>query len=333
MNQRNLNFDFLRVIAALAVVCIHVSANVVLSTPDIYSVAWWSGDIAAAFCRWCVPVFVMMSGALLLSSHKNDTPVEFYKKRMSRLFPSIVFWSFVYMVFREYTEENFNLFIAIKSIAKGTPYYHLWYVYMLIGLYLVTPFMRKIISVINGDSLRVLIVICFAIAITASLSDDKSLTFLPSFLPFIGYFLAGYYLYNYHNGLNSFLLTSIFLVCVVLVSVGTNALFPLLGEKAWDIMHDYLNPIIVIMSLCVFILATRTTMIISDSVVQRVAPVTLGIYLVHPLWLSLLDKFGVTGVFIHPLIGIPVTTFLTFSLSVLSSALLAKIFILRRTVC
>lgn len=333
MNQRNLNFDFLRVMAALAVVCIHVSANVVLTTPDIHSMAWWSGNIAAAFCRWCVPVFVMISGALLLSSPKDYTPIEFYKRRASRLLPAIVFWSFVYMVFRKYTENEFNLSVAVNSVIKGTPYYHLWYIYMVVGLYLVTPFIRQMIAAINADSLRILIVICFVIATTASLSGDKSLTFLPSFLPFIGYFLVGYYLCNYYSNLSGFLLTSVFLVCVVMVSVGTNALFPLFGKKAWSVMHDYLNPLVMIMSLCVFIFFTKKSMTISGDLIQRVAPITLGIYLVHPLWLSLLDKFGVTGALIHPLIGIPVTTLLTFLLSVLSSALLARIFILRQTVC
>lgn len=333
MNQRNLNFDFLRVIAAFAVVCIHVSANVVLTTPDIHSMAWWSGNIAAAFCRWCVPVFVMISGALLLSSPKDYTPIEFYKKRASRLLPAIVFWTFVYIIFRDYTEDEFEFPNAIKSIIKGTPYYHLWYIYMLIGLYLVTPFIRQMISVLNVESLRILIVICFAVAITASLSGDESLTFLPSFLPFLGYFLVGYYLCNHHNNLSVSLLILAFIVCVFLVSVGTNLLFPLLGKRAWSVMHDYLNPVIVIMSLCVFVFFIKKSMAISGSLIQRVAPITLGIYLVHPLWLSVLDKFGVTGVWMHPLIGIPVTTLLTFSLSVLSSALLARTFIFRQTVC
>ena len=333
MNQRNLNFDFLRVIAAFAVVCIHVSANVVISTPDIHSVAWWAGNIAAAFFRWCVPVFVMISGALLLSSAKNYSPIEFYKKRASRLLPAIIFWSFVYIIFREYTENEFDLSNAVNSIIKGTPYYHLWYIYMLVGLYLITPFVRQIISVINADSLRMLIVICFAVAIIASLSGDKSLTFLPSFLPFIGYFLVGYYLYNHHSNLNVFLLILVFFVCVALISVGTNVLFPLIGEKAWSVMHDYLNPLVVIMSLCVFAFFTKKSMELSSDLIEHIAPITLGIYLVHPLWLSVLDKFGVTGILIHPLIGIPVTTLLTFLLSVLSSALLARVFILRKTVC
>ena len=81
MNQRNINFDFLRVIASIAVVWLHVSSTVVIKNPDVHGLTWWVGSFANAFSRWCVPLFVMVSGALLLSESSNDAVSVFYKKR------------------------------------------------------------------------------------------------------------------------------------------------------------------------------------------------------------------------------------------------------------
>ena len=69
------------------------------------------------------------------------------------------------------------------------------------------------------------------------------------------------------------------------------------------------------------------------SLLQRISPITLGVYAIHPLWVSALGRLGIDGFWVHPVIGIPVTATLAFILSVLSAALLARIPLLKRTVC
>ena len=65
---------------------------------------------------------------------------------------------------------------------------------------------------------------------------------------------------------------------------------------------------------------------------QRIAPVTLGVYAIHPLWMWVLGELGINGFWVHPAVGIPLTATLAFILSVLSAALLARIPLLKRTV-
>lgn len=339
MSKRNQNFDFIRVIAVFAVVWLHVSNDVVIRDPDVSSVTWWIGNIAEAFSRWCVPLFVMVSGALLLSTSENLAPIDFYIKRTSRLFPSIAFWTLIYIVFREYTEPTFSLIVAAKSIVSGIPYYHLWYLYMVVGLSLATPFLRQLVSGIHPDSLRLLIMGSFTIAAIESALGGTGftslgVTFLPRFLPFVGYFLAGYYLFNFPIELRSRWLVSIIFFCGFFIAIGTGVLLLVLGPisyKFLEIMYSFLNPIVVIMSLCIFLLFTKRS--ISLGPLQRIAPITLGVYVIHPLWMWFFAKFGVTGFLVHPLIGIPTTTILVFALSAVSVALLANIPALRRTVC
>jgi surface polysaccharide O-acyltransferase-like enzyme len=276
----------------------------------------------------------MISGALLLSASANIALIEFYKKKTHRLLPPLLFWTLIYVVFLKYTESTFTLKFAAIIIGSGS-FLHLWYLYMLVGLYFATPFLRVLVSEINSDSFRLLIAGCFTIAAIESALGYKNSTFLTSFLPFIGYFLSGHYLLSHPNNLNSRLLVSIFLACGVIIAIGAGTLFPLLGPRSWEIMYNYLNPIVIVMSLCIFLLFAKEWIAISIplDLFERIAPLTLGIYAIHPLWLWFLAKIGVNGFLIHPLVGIPITTLLAFTLSVVSTTLLSYIPFLRRTVC
>ncbi|GAB7265469.1 hypothetical protein DZS_24340 [Dickeya ananatis] len=79
-----------RIVSTFAVIVLHISAYTV-SLAELGSLSWWAGNIYDSLTRWCVPVFVMISGALLLSPDKNESLSFFYKKRMSRIFLSIGF--------------------------------------------------------------------------------------------------------------------------------------------------------------------------------------------------------------------------------------------------
>ena len=333
--QRNTSIDALRVIATLAVVWLHVSASVVVRNPDVHSVIWWIGNTADAFSRWCVPVFVMISGTLLLSNPTQLTLTELYKKRAFRLLPPIIFWTFVYIVFHVYTSKEFNLTLVAENIVAGKPYYHLWYLYMIVGLYLFAPFLQPLVSGINSGSLRILIFCCFAVAVIETLlGGSGSSTFLSRFLPFVGYFLAGYYLQNHGHSLSNRLLFLTFLACGTFIALGTGALLPFVGPRSWKIMYTYLNPLVVIMSLCIFLLfiKQKVTLFIPLDLLQRIATVSLGIYVIHPLSFWFLAKFKISPFMIHPLIGIPITTLLAFTLSLASASLMAHIPFLKRTV-
>ena len=82
----------LRVIAAFGVVVGHVSIWVV-SMMEPLSFDWWVGSFGHFMARWTVPVFVMVSGALLLDPSKEDRPIDFYKKRMRRILVPLIFWT------------------------------------------------------------------------------------------------------------------------------------------------------------------------------------------------------------------------------------------------
>ena len=80
--------DNSRILAVCGVVFLHVAAGVVLGH-EVGTGDWWFGNVYDSVVRWCVPVFVMISGALLLDPGKKEDLSTFYKKRLARvLLPS-----------------------------------------------------------------------------------------------------------------------------------------------------------------------------------------------------------------------------------------------------
>src|SRR3954447_23076195 len=76
--------DLARVLAIGAVLAVHeAGAAVGARRPgEPADPAWWAANVLDAASRWCVPVFVMVSGALLLDPRRTERPREFYRRRL-----------------------------------------------------------------------------------------------------------------------------------------------------------------------------------------------------------------------------------------------------------
>ena len=335
--RRNINYDFLRVAAAFTVVCLHISAQFATNTPDLHSVNWWIANIADSLSRWCVPIFVMLSGALLLSPEKEQTPQakkDFYKNRLSRLLIPLIFWTILYICFRAGTEQKFTLTTALTETINGNPYFHLWYIYMALGLYIITPYLRVLIRHIDRQSLLSLTIFSLTISSIEVSFGSGSVLFISKFIPYIGYFLAGYYLSTTNRKYSLPKLTAISISSGLLISILTAYYFEQIGNKVFSLMYGYLNPLVIVMSCCVFIVALRTD--INNGIVEKIsiniAPLSLGIYLIHPLWLWVLNRY-IFWRFGNALwIEIPIFTMLVFTLSAASSLIITKIPIAHRTI-
>lgn len=201
-----------------------------------------------------------------------------------------------------------------------------------------TPFIRMVVVASTPSTLRLFIASCFVIAALESVSREVMgrgwSTFLSDFLSYIGYFTVGYYLYIKKSLWRRSMLALVAISCGVLIALGTGALLPALGPRSWGIMYAYLNPLVIVMSLCIFLLIITNQYKPENKWVwcQAIAPMTLGIYLVHPFWLWVLNKLGVNEFLFHPMIGIPATTIAAFSLSVMSTVIFSTIPFLKRVV-
>ena len=145
--------DLLRVIACFLVVFSH-SCDAFVAVFDSDRATFLQGALAGSFVRACVPLFVMMSGVLLLPVRTGTG--AFYRKRIGRVLLALVFWSltlpvlyYLYMRYVGTSSPSIDpaLFTGEATLHKmwtfvfnfcydTTP---LWYLYMLVGLYLIMP--------------------------------------------------------------------------------------------------------------------------------------------------------------------------------------------------
>ena len=87
--------DLLRVIACFLVVFSH-SCDAFVAVFDSDRATFLQGALAGSFVRACVPLFVMMSGVLLLPVRTGTG--AFYRKRIGRVLLALVFWSLTLLV-------------------------------------------------------------------------------------------------------------------------------------------------------------------------------------------------------------------------------------------
>ncbi len=95
--------DVVRLIAMFTVVCCHCTDPFNFypgDSPIIGDIKFW-GAAYGAFLRPCVPLFVMITGALLLPV-REETSI-FYKKRILRVFWPFLIWSVIYNLFPWFT--------------------------------------------------------------------------------------------------------------------------------------------------------------------------------------------------------------------------------------
>ena len=159
-SNRIVYMDVLRVIACFSVIMIHSSAQYVVK--DIGSFNFWVGNIFDGLARIGVPLFIMISGALMLDKNYQFSTQKIIK-HIIRMIVFFVFWSVLYcFIFnivgsKIIKHESIDIIKIIGSLIKG--HYHLWFVYLIIGLYLIVPLLRLWVNDTNKKYVEYFIIL------------------------------------------------------------------------------------------------------------------------------------------------------------------------------
>jgi len=138
---------FLRV-AAIALVVGQHSIGSMLRRRAVFGPAWWVVVALEALTIPAVASFTMLSGALLLNPARAEEPLgQFFRRRAIRVGIPLVVWSAAYLVLSYYVLGNITGPRDVFSLVlRAVPYYHLYFLYMIFGLYLLTPYLRVIVA-------------------------------------------------------------------------------------------------------------------------------------------------------------------------------------------
>ena len=129
--------DLLRTLAIVGVTVMH-SAAPLLHSPETSAV--WSGLVYSSLCLFCVPILLMISGALMLGSTRPMVLSEFYGKRLVKILLPLLAWSVIYYaILCLQTESAPNVISFLKRFLTGLWSGPLWFLYMIVGVYLMSP--------------------------------------------------------------------------------------------------------------------------------------------------------------------------------------------------
>lgn len=322
-NQHIVWLDVVRFIAMFTVVCCHCTDpfNFYPGTaPNIGEIKLW-GAIYGSVLRPCVPLFVMITGALLLPV-RGDTST-FYKNRIPRVFYPFLIWSVLYNLFpwitgllglnpqiildffpyagEEVMQQSFSVsleYILMIPFNFSILAVHMWYIYLLIGLYLYLPVFS---AWVEKASERAKLMFLLAWGVTLLLPyyyqfvsnylwgtcSWNSFGMLYAFAGFNGYLLLGHYLKNLEWSLKKTLAIGIpmFAVGYAVTFLGFRHItaLPEYTDEMLELFFTYCSLNVVMMTIPVFMLAKKVK-VNSERMKKALANLTVcgfGIYMIH----------------------------------------------------
>lgn len=288
-DSRIIQLDYIRSLAIIFVIFIHSMGFI--NTIQVFEEAYFVRVILDSIIYSGVPLFVMLSGALLLG--KQEHILQFFRKRFKRILTPFILWSLlIYTIL--YIQDGgrsihqFLLTYIYKTLTTGV-YGIYWYIYLIIGLYLITPILRKVCQ--DKISCLYTIIIIFVLYIIQYLFPDVSICkrFASSNLLYIGYYIAGYaisFLFKLHKRYKEVIL-SLF-ICILLY-ISSRIILDI-----YNIRVTYINDILTII-ISILIYSVLMNIKIESKCFNRItsfiSKTSYGIYLTHFVFISILVKF------------------------------------------
>ena len=340
--------DLIRTLAMFLVILLHASNETLQKTAGTY---WWTAVVYKSVALSCIPLFVLLSGTLLLQPAKLDEPIRvFLKKRLSRLGLAFAFWTVVYMI---WSFKVFQIPVNLTTIGQNIgfslssgAYYQFWFIYLIVGLYLITPILRVIIAHAERKIVRYLILLWFVgvavvpiIELAAGYTLNSTVFLIGGF---IGYFVLGSYLLTVK--VRSTILYAFLISSVVFTIFGVWLMtYPLSGLGQPNFFFDYLTVNVIVGSTALFLILLKfrpdwpeSNHVTASRFVQAVSKNTLPIFLFHVIILESFERgfFGFTLDFttLNPIIEIPLLTVLTFFITLGLVLLMRKVPVLKKLI-
>lgn len=348
-NGRVYYYDILRALACMMVVMIHVTSR--FSEAAVGSVNFFVGNLINLPCRIAVPLFIMLSGALMLDESYACTS----KKVLKHILKIVVFYVFWSLFFALYTQVEavlvhhrpFSPHSLLAAFFAG--HYHLWFCFMIVGLYLIVPLLRLWVKDENCRTVEYFMLLAFLSAYFLPKVFSIGGTVFPFLanaqtvlnqarLKYVGgytlYFILGWYLSRVDLFSKRISVGVFFGGFAVWYGLTVRLSFAR-GEVVK--LHDYISvfPLVCAVAVFSFVKACFGQKSASgrflSRAVQFISRHSFGVYGVHPLFisLSLLLPFPILqSVFF----GTPVLFVSVFSLALAVSFLFSKVPLLKKVV-
>lgn len=306
--------DRLRVAATCAVVLLHTVTGIMDATDiGLYPLEKRVFLTVLDLVCWCVPIFVLISGYLFLNPDREISFRKMLTKYCRRVAAALLLfgvpYAWVELVVKERTFRADILWRGLLMVLRGESWAHLWYLYLILVLYLLTPAIRRVLSRIpEGVVYAVLAVLLLGSSLLPflkKLCDMETLKVLPDGGIYLFYYLCGY-LFAVHGRrkpagqktLCGISRTEAAAAAGILVLAA--GMICSRGSGNYSVLMAYNYPPTVLLSLLLFwgalerqhrmetAVAERKR---NDSLWARAGALCFAVYLIHPVFLNICYKF------------------------------------------
>ncbi|MBQ3084278.1 MAG: acyltransferase family protein [Clostridia bacterium] len=287
--------DFIRVFAIVLVILLHCICDYYNNTANCGTKTWYVLGFVNELCRVGVPLFFMISGYLLLRQEITDI-TGFYKHRILKIgIPFILYDIFYYFFFCHLNDVTPSFLDFFKSLFHAGSAYHLWFIYSILFLYLLMPFIQMILQKI-GPRLAIFFLLLVVFHTTLrpfinTVAEGYIFVYLADdgFVGYLGYMILGYLLGIYQPSVKIkyaiYFVGLLFFVGVPLVSMyrvqnGGDFLF----HGGYSLNH-YVE------AAAIFLLCKSCIKAV-PSAVSRLSTVTFGAYFAHVFFVEVLKQLA-----------------------------------------
>lgn len=313
--------DVLRVLATCAVVLMHVLTGATDVTdasivPEYRSLLLSVMDLVT----WCVPIFLLISGYLFLNPERTLTYPIMIKKYCRRIALAILLFGVPYAASElVVAERSFRIMMipeALKMTLTGHTWSHMWYLYLILFLYLITPLLKKVLRVLPVWSVAAVMAFIFWGSSVApflnKVLDINSIPVLPDGGVYFLYYLCGY-LFAVREGCvdkaESFgtsgkrksmeagddmepargrRIGNVWLIAAAVLILGMILSRTCAG---FSIQMAYNYPFTVLLAVLLFAAGWKGSIKKHRIPWQEAGALSFAVYLVHPVYVNLLYKF------------------------------------------
>lgn len=311
--------DVLRVLATCAVVLMHVLTGATDVTdasivPEYRSLLLSVMDLVT----WCVPIFLLISGYLFLNPERTLTYPVMIKKYCRRIALAILLFGVPYaaseLVVAERTFRIRMIPEALKMTLMGHTWSHMWYLYLILFLYLITPLLKKVLRVLPVWGVAAVMAVIFLGSSVApflnKVLDVNSIPVLPDGGVYFLYYLCGYLFAvrevgvdkaescgTSGKGMEAGLDTepvrgkrtgNVWLIAAAVLIMGMILSRTLAG---FSIQMAYNYPFTVLLAVLLFAAGWNRSIKKHRIPWQEAGALSFAVYLVHPVYVNLLYKF------------------------------------------
>lgn len=259
-------------------------------------VLYYSSMALSVLCKIAVPVFFMISGALLLG--KEETFGELFKKRILKMFIILIVVSVPYYILNNFGRELSLVDFFAKLYTDSTTT-ALWYLYSYIGFLLMLPVLRKLIKELKAKEYKYIFFVHIVFALVTSIIDCvffEAGSINPSvsmamildfniFFPLMGYYIE-HVVKDSQNSLKTRIIAAVSMVASIIVTcVITQIYIVRRAPVDYNIYESFFNCLIAIPAFSIYFILKGITRIdaetIGGRIISQLGGAVFGVYLIE----------------------------------------------------